>query len=332
MVLEKVKETIQEHHMIESGDHIIIAVSGGPDSMCLLDNMRKIQKENLIGIPFSIGVAHVNHGIREEAEKETDYVIRYCLQYNIPYHIKKVNVIQLAKQKKIGLEEAGRNVRYTFFEELIQQKKATKIAVAHNENDNVETILMHLLRGSGPNGLRGMEYIRNGKYIRPLIEVPRNEIEEYCRKEKIDPKIDKSNLDNTYTRNKIRNQLIPMLEKEFNPNIIQTIERLSKILAEEQNFLEKIVHTIYNQILIEENQKEIILDVKEFNKQDIVIKRRIVLYTINRLFHTTNNIEKIHIEDIIRLCNKNIGNKYLTPNKQIKVFLKKGKISFISIV
>lgn len=332
MVLEKVKETIQKQNMIESGDHILIAVSGGPDSMCLLDTMRRIQKENLIELPFSIGVAHVNHGIREEAEKETKYVIEYCQKYNLTYFIKRVNVVELAKKEKIGLEEAGRKARYAFFEELIQEKKATKIAIAHNENDNVETIVMHLLRGSGPNGLKGMEPIRDQKYIRPLLEVQRKEIEAYCNQERLEPKIDQSNLDNIYTRNKIRNQLIPMLEREFNPNIIETIERLSKILTEEQNYLEKIVHTIYSQIVIEENQKEIILDVKEFNKQDIVIKRRIVLYTINRLFHTTNNIEKIHIEDIIKLCQKNIGNKYLTPNKKIKVFLKKGKISFVSIV
>ena len=326
---EKVLKTIEQFNLIESGDRIVIGVSGGPDSMCLLNILKDIMEDKNINLSFNICVAHINHKIRKEADEETRYVKEYCEKNNIPIYIKEAEVIKIAEKEKIGLEEAGRNVRYNFFEEVLKKTNSNKIAIAHNLNDRAETVLMNLIRGSGPLGLKGIEAKRN-KYIRPLIQINRKQIEEYCEKEKLDPKFDKSNKDNTYTRNKIRNQLIPYLQREFNPNIIEAITKLSEIIEDEQNYLEKIVNNIYTNLLVEECEREIILNLKEFNKQDVVIKRKLILYTINKLLKTTKNIEKIHIEDIIKLCNNNIGNKYLTPNKNIKVFIKKGKLSFIS--
>jgi len=325
---EKVLKTIEQFRLIESGDKIVIGVSGGPDSMCLLNILKDIMSDETNKLSFSICVAHVNHGIREEAEEETKYVQDYCEKNNIPIYIKRIDVPKMARENKIGLEEAGRNARYNFFEEVLKNTNSNKIAIAHNLNDRAETVLMNLIRGSGPLGLKGIEAKRD-KYIRPLIQIDRTDIEEYCEKEKLNPKIDKSNKDNTYRRNKIRNLLIPYLKDEYNPNIIEAITKLSEIMEDEQNYLEKIVNNIYEKLVIEECEREIILDLKEFNKQDIVIKRKLIIYTINKLLKTTRNIEKIHIEDIIKMCNNNIGNKYLTPNKNIKVFIKKGKMSFI---
>lgn len=327
---EKILETIKQFDLIESGDKIVIGVSGGPDSMCLLNSLNNIRKDKKNNLSFDICVCHINHMIRKEADSETKYVEEYCKRNDIPIYIKRADVVKIAQEKKIGLEEAGRNVRYDFFEETMRNTNSNKIAIAHNLKDRAETVLMNLMRGTGPLGLKGIEAKRNNIYIRPLIQVDRKEIEEYCEKEKLNPRIDESNNDNTYTRNKIRNQLIPYLQKEFNPNIVGSITKLAEIMTDEQNYLEKIVNNIYTEILIEEKEKEIILDLQGFNKQDIVIKRKIILYTINKLIKTTKNIEKIHIEDIIKLCNNNIGNKYLTPNKNIKIFLKKGRISFIS--
>ncbi len=325
---EKVLKTIVQFKLIESGDKIVIGVSGGPDSMCLLNILKDIMSDETNKLSFSICVAHVNHGIREEAEEETKYVQDYCKKNNIPIYIKRIDVPKMARENKIGLEEAGRNARYKFFEEVVQETNSNKIAIAHNLNDRAETVLMNLIRGSGPLGLKGIE-AKRGKYIRPLIQIDRTDIEEYCEKEKLNPKIDKSNKDNTYRRNKIRNLLIPYLKEEYNPNIIEAITKLSEIMEDEQNYLEKIVNNIYEKLVIEERKGEIILNWKEFNKQDIVIKRKLIIYTINKLLKTKRNIEKIHIEDIIKMCNNNIGNKYLTPNKNIKVFIKKGKMSFI---
>ena len=146
------------------------------------------------------------------------------------------------------------------------------------------------------------------------------------------PRIDKTNFENEYTRNKVRNLLIPYIQKEFNPNLIQTIDRLSNLVAEEEDYMDKQVQKIYEEILISENEKEIQLDLKMFNLQEKVIKSRVILYTITRLFGNSKGLEKIHIEDIIKLCSNNIGNKYLTPNKKIKILIKNHKIYFMSQV
>ena len=327
----KVLETIKKYNMIENEDKIVLAVSGGPDSICMLDILNDIKNDETIDINFEIAVAHVNHMIRKEAEEDEKYVKKYCEEKQIEFYSKSIDVQKMANNNKIGLEEAGRKARYDFFDEILEKTNAQKIAIAHNKNDKVETVLMHILRGSGINGLKGIE-AKRGKYIRPLIECERNEIEEYCTEKNLEPRIDKTNFENEYTRNKVRNLLIPYIEKEFKPNLIQTIDRLSNLVAEEENYMDKQVKKVYKEILISENQKEIQLNLKIFNIQEKVIKSRIILYTITRLFGNSQGIEKIHIEDIIKLCSNNIGNKYLTPNKKIKILIKNHKIYFMSQV
>lgn len=327
MLQETVLETIRKYNLIEQDDTIIIGVSGGPDSMCLLDILYCLKNT----LSINIAVAHINHMIREEADKETEYVKNYCKEKDIPCYIKKVDVINLAKEQKLGTEEMGRKIRYDFFEEVAKKLGANKIATAHNANDNAETVLMNLMRGSGISGLKGIEIKRKSQdvtYIRPIKECERSEIEEYCKENKLNPQIDKSNFENIYTRNKIRNELIPYLQKEFNPSIIQGLNRLSELATEEDEYFKKIIAEVYETIKIGENEEEIILDLKLFNNLDKVIKQRILLYTINKVIGTTQGIGKIHIEDLIELCQNNIGNKYLTPNKKIKIFIKKGKIFF----
>ena len=330
MLEEKVLNTIKQYKMIESGEGVVVAVSGGPDSMCLLNTLININKSEKNKTKYKIYVAHINHGIRKEAEEETKYVQNFCEKNNIPCYVKKENVIELSKKLKIGVEEAGRKLRYDFFEEVRKTTNSNKIAIAHNKNDKIETILMNIIRGSGTSGLTGIQPIRENLYIRPLIQIERKEIELYCKEKNLNPKIDKSNFENIYTRNKIRNMLIPYIKKEFNPNIVDAIDKLSKISTEEQNYLNKLVNNIFSNILIKEEKQEIILDLKKFNNQDIVIKRKLILYTINKVYGNTNNIGKIHIDDIIKMCNKNVGNKYLTPHKNVKIYLKKGKIFFTS--
>ena len=326
---EKVLETIKKYNMIENGEKVVLAVSGGPDSICMLDILNDIKDDETIDINFEIVVAHVNHMIRKEAEEDEKYVKKYCEEKQIEFYSKSIDVQKMANNNKIGVEEAGRKARYDFFDEILERTNAQKIAIAHNKNDKVETVLMHILRGSGINGLKGIEAKRE-KYIRPLIECERNEIEEYCDNKKLQPRIDKTNFENEYTRNKVRNLLIPYIQKEFNPNLINTIDRLSNLVAEEENYMDKQVETVYKEMLISEKEKEIQLDLKRFNIQEKVIKSRIILYTITRLFGNSQGIEKIHIEDIIKLCSNNIGNKYLTPNKNIKILIKNHKIYFMS--
>ena len=328
-MLEKVNETIKKYKLIENGDKIILAVSGGPDSVSMLDILYKIQQNKKID--FKIVVAHVNHMIRREATDDANYVQKICKERNIEFYLKSIDVKKIANNNKIGTEEAGRKERYKFFDELAKKTNANKIAIAHNKNDNVETVFMHILRGTGINGLKGIEPKR-GKYIRPLIECERKEIEKYCEENNLEPRIDKTNFENIYTRNKIRNIVIPYIQKEFNQNIIETIDRLSKLVAEEEEYMERQIKNTYQNLLILETKKEIQLDLKKFNMQEKVIKSRLILYTITRIFGSSEGIEKIHIEDIIKLCGNNIGNKFLTPNKNIKILVKNHKIYFISQV
>lgn len=349
---EKVLNTIKKYQLIKKGDVIVIGVSGGPDSMTLLQVLYNLK--DILNI--KIYVAHINHMLREEADEETQYVQEFCKSLGVDCYIKKVDVEKVAINEKISTELAGRKERYDFFEEVAQKVGANKIATAHNANDNAETVLMNLMRGSGVSGLKGIEKIREEKYIRPIIECTRKEIEEYAQENKLNPKYDKTNAENIYTRNKIRNELIPYIEKEFNPNIVEGLNRLSTIAAKEEIYFHKIVENTFKELQIngdnyhknklnifEQNEKDvieksfqeknlIILDLKKFNLLDEVIKSRLILYTINRLLGTAQGIEKIHIEDIIRLCGNNIGNKYLMPHKNIKVFVNKGKIFLISVI
>lgn len=326
---QKVIETIRKYNLIEDGDKIVLGVSGGPDSISMLNILKEIKDEQII--KFEIYIAHINHMIREEAIDDEKYVEDYCNKNNIKCYIKRIDVVKIANDKKIGTEEAGRKARYEFFEEILKKTNSNKIAIAHNINDKIETIIMHLLRGSGLSGLKGIEPIRNNKFIRPLIECERSEIEQYCEKYELNPRIDKTNFENEYTRNKIRNIVIPYIKQEFNPNIVQTLSRLSDVAIEEIKYISKQTQKIYQQILIEKEDRQIILNLKKFNEQEKIIKSQLILLTTKQLMGSTQGIEKIHIEDIIKLCSNNVGNKYLTPNKNIKILIKDKKINFIKI-
>ena len=326
MLKEKVLKTIKKFNLINKNDKIICGVSGGPDSICMLNILNDLKKD----LKFEIIVCHVNHLIREEAILDEEYVVNYCKNNGIKCYVKRIDVKNYANNNKQGTEEAGRNVRYQFFEEIFQKENANKIAIAHNKNDKIETIIMNMLRGTGVSGIKGIEPIRENKYIRPLIETERIDIERYCNDHNLEPRIDKTNFINDCTRNKIRNIVIPYIKKEFNPNIVNTIDRLSCVIEEENRFLENKVANLFNEIKIKESDGFIVLNLKEFNKQDLVIKKRLIIYAINKTIGNAQNIEKVNIDDIIKLCEKNIGNKYLMPNKNIKILVNKNQIFFES--
>ncbi len=341
--------TIKKYHLIESNDKIVVAVSGGPDSICLLDYLNRITRfpkcphfipepvgtslmspvnPGTSGDMLEIVVAHVNHMLREEANDDEQFVKDYCEKNGIEFYGKSIDVQNLANTNKIGTEEAGRVARYEFFDEVLRKTGANKIAIAHNKNDKVETILLHTLRGSGMEGLKGIEPKR-GNIIRPLIECERTQIEKYCEENQLNPRIDKTNFENIYHRNKIRNVIIPYIQKEFNPNFVKTMNRLSDIVTLENEYMERQTRKVYQELVLKEKQREIVIDLKKFNLQEIVIKSRLIRYIIKRLFGTTASIEKIHIDDVIKLCDNNVGNKYLTPNKNVKVLVKNHRVYFI---
>lgn len=327
MLEEKVRKTIREYNLIEKNDSIVVGVSGGPDSMTLLSILLKLKEE----FNLKIYVAHVNHMLRENAIKDEEYVKEFCEKNNIEIFIKKANISEIAQKEKIGLEEAGRNVRYNFFEEVLKKTESNKIAIAHNLNDKVETIIMNTLRGSGVSGLKGIEAKRK-KYIRPLIEVERYEIEKYCIENKINPRHDESNDENTYTRNKIRNIVIPYIKNEFNPNIIKTLNRLSEIIKEEDEYVQSETEKIFKEILLTDEKNKIEFDPRKFNEQEKVIQKNLILLAIKKVKGSTQGIEKVNIDDIIKLCNNNIGNKLIRPTKQLEIGIKNKRIYIKNII
>ena len=329
IILERILKFINEYQLIKSGEKVVLGVSGGPDSIFMLDTLRKL-KENK-KLDCELVVAHVNHMIREEAIDDEQYVLDYCKKNNIECYAKRIDVQKYANNNKVGTEEAGRILRYEFFDEILEHTNSQKIAIAHNKNDKAETIIMNLLRGAGLTGLKGIEPIRNNKYIRPILEMERNEIEEYCEYNSLNPRIDKTNFENTYTRNKIRNIIIPYIKDEFNPNIIDAIDRLSQVVTEDEAFLDEITREELNKIIINKNSNEIVLDLKEFNTLNKVIQKRMVFFAMSQILGNSTGIEKIRVDDIIKLCNSNIGNKFLMPNKNIKILIKDKKIFFTLI-
>ncbi len=317
-ILNIVKNNIVENNLIKANDKVVVAVSGGPDSMCLLDSLYRLKNE----LNFNIIVAHVNHGIRKESEEEKEYVNKYCTKRNIPFSYLKVDVPKLSKEKKISEETCGRIVRYDFFEKVRQENNADVIAVAHNLNDNIETILLNQIRGCGLKGLIGMDFKFN-KIIRPLLTIEKKDILLYNNELELHPCFDKTNEEDIYLRNKIRLNLIPYLE-ELNPNLVTNISRMRNILKEDNEFIEDFTNKIFEKVIIKEDNSKIVFNFSNFMNEHKSIQKRIVRKLIEKKISNLDGIENIHVLDIIKLLNNNIkGKKYIIGNKFTIEILKK---------
>lgn len=230
-MIYKVIDTIKTCNMFETGDRVIVALSGGADSVCLLDVLYKLKEE----YKLTLYAAHVNHCLRgEESLRDEDFAGRLCEKYNIPLFVKTVDVARLAETEKISTELCGRNARYSFFSDLMLEKNA-KTATAHTASDNTETALYHLARGTGLKGMGGIPPVRGG-IVRPLIHITREQIEEYCEKNNLEYVTDSSNLSDAYTRNKIRHSVIPVL-KEINGGLEETVLRFNRQAKQVDDFM-----------------------------------------------------------------------------------------------
>lgn len=311
-LIEEVEGFILKHAMLKKNDVVIVGVSGGPDSICLLHILYKLkEKYNL-----TLYVAHINHCIRGvEADNDENYVKKLCEVLGIKCFVLRKNVERLAREKGISSEMAGRDVRYGFFEKLRRELSANKIALAHNANDRAETILMRIIRGTGIEGLEGIKAIRDGYIVRPLIETKRNEIEDYCNSEKLEPRIDSTNLETIYSRNKIRLELIPYIQNNFNKDIITSLIRFSENVKKDSEFIEKISNEKFRLYCDNTNNKVIIK--KDAFKEDESIITRIIRKAIVTLTGSGYNFERKHIYDIISLQKNSTGKKINLVNKVI---------------
>lgn len=325
-LFEKIKKNILEKKLINSKDKIIVGVSGGPDSIFLLNILHKLKDEKIID--FEIEVAHINHMIREQAADDEKMVREISNDMGYRCHVLKANIPIKAKEQKISEEECGRNIRYEFFEKLLKERKANKIAVAHNQTDNAETVLMNFIRGTGINGLSGMDYIY-GNIIRPMLNIKKQKIIEFLEKHNICYAIDITNNENKYTRNRIRNDLIKKIENEYNPNFLETIQRMIELNKQDEILIMDYVDKEYDKLSPKTKPNNIVINTIRFFEMSNACKCRIVRKILNELLGNIQGIEKVHVDDIVKLLNKNITNKkYIIGNKFTVTVIKKNVVEF----
>ncbi len=243
-LLNKIKETIETQQLLVPGDRVLIALSGGADSVCLFKALQKLQKQWQI----TLVAAHVHHGLRgKDADADEAFVRKLCAESNVPLFVKHADVALMAKEAGVGIEDMGRRVRYAFFEEILRKENLNKIATAHHAGDNVETVLMRLMRGTGPLGLGGIPY-QNGAVIRPLLKATRAEIETFLHEEGLQWQTDSTNEETVFTRNRIRHQLIPLIEREYNPNFQQRFTEQIELYAACGAYIKNETKDLFNRV------------------------------------------------------------------------------------
>lgn len=325
-ILIKVRNNILENNMIENKDVVVIGLSGGPDSVFLvyaLDYFKNIFKSKY-KIEYDVIICHINHMIRKEAKEDELLAKEYAEKFGFKFYSLEADVTSIAKKQKISEEECGRNIRYEFFEKILKENNGTKIAVAHNANDNAETVIHNFIRGAGLNGLKGIKFV-NGNIIRPMLNIEKKDIIKYLDENDIKYNIDKTNLTNDYTRNKIRNELIKNIENEYNPNIIKSINRMTKNISQDIEYINFVAKEEYEKILLKKEENSITLNIKEFKNTNIAIQKRIVLNTINDLLGNVKSIEDKHIEDICQLLRNSITGKEYSIGNKFSIVIKKNK-------
>ncbi|MBU4376251.1 MAG: tRNA lysidine(34) synthetase TilS [Candidatus Omnitrophica bacterium] len=302
MIYSKVKQTIKKKALIKKGDRIVVGVSGGPDSVALLNILADIGRT----YDIKLFITHLNHKLRgEAAHLDADFVKHLAKRMRIPCLIEEEDVKSLAKRLKMSVEDAAREARYALYERAAKKFKADKIATAHTLDDQAETVLMRLLKGSGSLGLAGIPYKRRaGRFlvIRPLLDTPRKDIEKYLKKNKIGTRLDASNLENVYLRNKIRNQLIPFLEKTFNPNIKEGLSFLAVILSDESSLLSEIAGRKMKQVEHPAG-KATALSVKALSCLHPALQRIVVRLAIAKVKGNLKNISYKHWSAIEAILN-----------------------------
>lgn len=275
-LIEKVKTTICQHDLLRRGDSVLIAVSGGADSVCLLDVMVSLKDE----FSLTLYAAHVNHMLRaDEADRDEAFVRALCEQYGVPLFSCRTDVAQLAKWEKLSIEEAGRKARYTFFADLKAAHGIVRVATAHNKNDNVETVCMRFMRGTGMKGLSGIPIQNDASVIRPLLFTSREEIEAHLNEKQISYVTDSSNLTDAYERNKVRHSLVPHITAHHNPNFVDTLSSNIEVYTEAEHFLEHCAQSAFARVATE-TEFGFQFSVAALHAEDRFIAKRVILKAI----------------------------------------------------
>lgn len=296
-IIKIVENTISEHNMLMPGDRVLVGLSGGADSVALLHIFCSLAKK--YGI--SLEAAHINHCLRTTADRDMQFCMQLCDKLGIKLHCLTADIKNGAKKAGLGEEIYAREVRYSFFDNI----DCDKIATAHNKNDAAETILLHFLRGASVRGLSGIPYTR-GKIIRPLLDVKKSDIFDFCNNSDYEYMTDETNLENIYTRNKIRLNLIPEIEKVYNPAFIDVVTQNAKLFSEDADYLDSVARREYN--------GKIFLD--KFSSYDIAVKRRLLQLHYKSAANTRQNLPNKYIENLLHLINNcSTGQKINLPHE-----------------
>jgi tRNA(Ile)-lysidine synthase len=313
-LVSEVEAYIERHGLVETGTRVVVGVSGGADSVTLLNVLHTLSGVH----DLELHVAHLNHGIRgSAADADEAFVLDLAKRMNLPASVERVDVPALVDQEKLTLEEAARRARYTFLCRVAQEVGARHIAVGHNADDQAETVLMHLLRGAGLAGLRGMlPSTRLGDYrllagsehlpadvmlIRPLLNTSRAAIEAYCQEQGLPTRLDRSNMDTTYFRNKLRHEVLPYLG-QINPRISQRLRNLAEVVRADYRLLQEFVSIAYDTLLIASHPDAVVFDLVRWREQPLAIQRAVVRRSVCYLQRALRDVDFDHIEHAVEVA------------------------------
>lgn len=295
-MLKKVQETIDRYQMLKQGERVIVGVSGGPDSLTLLHILLNLKEK----YSLELFVVHLNHQLRgQEAEQDACFVKAIASKWNLPVIIESRDILAYAQAKKLSIETAAREVRHNLYEQIAGNVGASKIALGHNADDQAETILMRILRGTGEEGLAGIAPVR-AKIIRPLLEVNRREIENYCLLNELEFRIDSSNLETIYERNKIRLQLLPLLEKEYNKSIKKSLLRLGRLSRDDCDYWNKETVSFLAEHVLMKQKNQIIINWLPLVELHSAFQRRVLRQAIKYVQGNLFNVSFEQLEDARR--------------------------------
>ena len=306
---------------LKNDDKLLLSVSGGPDSLVMFDLVLRLREDYGIGF----GVFHLDHCLRDESGAEAEKVRNICKINKVDYWIKKENISNINAEKSGNVEATAREARFKHIKQIYFEEKFDGVLTGHQANDQIETMLFNLFRGSGLEGLTGMNmtnYYDKMLLIKPLLNIWREEIENYCNEKGLKPNIDKSNYTLKYSRNRIRNELIPYLERNFNDSIKSTIYNTINIISDEHRYINNIVDDIFIDLMIESGEEYLDLDIKKLYSQDISIQRRVIRKSILKTKGNLDGIYQKHIDiltDAIKneFENKDTGKDYQMPGSLI---------------
>lgn len=296
MIRAKVRDWIERHNLLPWGENVLAACSGGADSLALVDLLAGFQSEGA----FRLFVAHFDHGMRGEASaQDAEFVRQFCDERDLPFFVGFADVKETARLTGGSLEEVARHMRYDYLHKVLAQIGGGLIATGHHKDDQAETVLLNLIRGSGGRGLTAMK-IRRNDIIRPLLCLKRSEIDRYCREQNLQPRTDESNCNVEYYRNRVRHELIPLVQQRFNPSLTETLCRTAEILADEQQFIHQyVIERLTGWALRQKTGYR--LDAATFSDLPAAVQRELLLVLLEQLRGDTRGISFTHIEHIRQL-------------------------------